>query len=152
LASFQQILGDQFFDYLNQSAGDLMSNSMDVDYNAPHEKSLQLRYSVDMKYYGMPGFGLMTWGVKGWGADAGAMANAHADPNSSLYNLYWKNGGVKHGSHWELGLTSTYVVQSGKMKDSTLQFTLMHHKAAKTYSDNSSNVYRVVMNVPVNIF
>jgi hypothetical protein len=152
LASFQQILGDQFFDYLNQSAGDLMSNSMDVDYNAPHEKSLQLRYTVDMKYYGVPGFSVMTWGVKGWGADAGAMASVYADPNSSLHNLYWKNGSIKQGSHWELGLTSVYVVQSGKMKNSTVQFTLMHHKAAKTYSDNSSNVYRVVMNVPVNLF
>jgi hypothetical protein len=152
LVAFQQILGDQFFDYLNQSAGDFMSNSMDVDYNAPHEKSLQLRYGVDMRYYGLPGLSLMTWGIKGWDADAGAMAHVTADPNSSLHNLYWKNGECVHGSHWELGLTSSYVVQSGKMKNSTLQLSLMHHKAAKTYSDNSSNVLRLVLNVPVNIF
>ena len=152
LLAFQQILGDQFFDFLNQSAGDFMSNSMDVDYNAPHEKSLQLRYSVDMGYYGAPGLSLMTWGIKGWDADAGAMANVYADPNSSLHNLYWKNGTPVYGSHWELGLLSSYVVQRGKMKNSTLQLSLMHHKAAKTYSDNSSNVFRVVLNVPVNIF
>ena len=94
----------------------------------------------------------MTWGIKGWDADAGAMANVYADPNSSLHNLYWKNGTPVYGSHWEFGLMSSYVVQRGKMKNSTLQLSLMHHKAAKTYSDNSSNVFRVVLNVPVNIF
>jgi hypothetical protein len=152
MIAFQQILGDQFFDYLNQSAGDLMSNSMDVDYNAPHEKSLQLRYGIDMKYYGVPGLSFMTWGVKGWDADAGAMAGVYADPNSSLHTIYWKNGEPIHGSHWELGLMSTYVVQSGRMKDSALRFTYMHHKAQKTYLDNSGDVYRLVLNVPVNIF
>ncbi|CAH2897665.1 MAG: Outer membrane low permeability porin, OprD family [uncultured Paraburkholderia sp.] len=46
----QQVLGDQFFDYVNETNGIYLTNSMDVDYNAPHEQSLQLRYTFDGKF------------------------------------------------------------------------------------------------------
>ena len=70
LLGFQQVLGDQFFDYLNETNGIFLTNSMDVDYNAPHEKSLQLRYTFYGKEAGLPGFKAMVWGVTGWGRTA----------------------------------------------------------------------------------
>lgn len=54
LVGYQKICGDQFFDYVDETAGVYLVNSMDVDYNAPHEQSLQLRYTFDAKYAGLP--------------------------------------------------------------------------------------------------
>ena len=63
LLGYQQVLGDQFFDYVNETNGIYLTNSMDVDYNAPHEQSLQLRYTFDGKYAGVPGLKAMFWGA-----------------------------------------------------------------------------------------
>ncbi|MET3135535.1 hypothetical protein AAKU55_005846 [Oxalobacteraceae bacterium GrIS 1.11] len=45
--SYQQILGEQFFDYLQESSGIFLANAMALDYNAPHERSVQLWYRFD---------------------------------------------------------------------------------------------------------
>lgn len=58
MLGYQEVDGDEYFDYLNETSGIYLANSMDVDYNAPHEKSLQLRYSLDMGYYGVQGLNL----------------------------------------------------------------------------------------------
>jgi hypothetical protein len=151
LLGYQQVVGNQFFDYIHETAADLLTNSMDVDYNAPHEKSLQLRYNIDLGYYGLPGLSVMTWGVTGWGADATNGANANADPNSVLHNLYWKDGEPVHGRHYELGLIGTYVVPSGKLKGTQIQATFEHHHAGDHYSDSTSNVYRLMADFPISI-
>lgn len=152
LLAYQKIQGKQFFDYVGEGAGDFLSNSMNVDYNAPGEQSLQLRHTVDLGSYGVPGLKIMTWGVQGWGADASASAAANADPASSLYGLYWKNGAPVHGKHWEIGMIPTYVVQTGKLKGSSVNLTLMHHRANAQYSDAGNTIYRLVLNMPMNIF
>ena len=90
LLGYQQVLGDQFFDYVNETNGIYLTNSMDVDYNAPHEQSLQLRYTFDGKYAGVPGLKAMFWGEYGWGADASAGAADNASASAPLHNLYWK--------------------------------------------------------------
>jgi hypothetical protein len=150
--AFQQIVGDQFFDYVGQSAGDYLSNSLDVDYNAPHEKSVSLSYSLNMKSYGVPGLKFTLWGAYGWGADASAMADQYADPGAPLHNLYWKNGEPVHGKHYEIGLIPSYTVSEGKLKNTTVKFYYMHHHGSNFYSDGTSDVYRLMVNVPVNVF
>ncbi|SAK57062.1 OprD family outer membrane porin [Caballeronia arationis] len=145
---FQQIASNQFFDYVGQSAGDYLSNSLDVDYNAPHEKSLSLSYSLNFKDYGVPGLKMTMWTAYGWGADATDSANRYADPNSSLHDLYWKNGEPVHGTHYEFGVIPSYTVASGKLKDTSVK----HHHGSKYYSDSTSDVCRRMVNVPVNVF
>jgi hypothetical protein len=152
MLAYQKIQGKQFFDYVGEGAGNFLSNSMNVDYNAPGEQSLQLRHTVDLGSYGLPGLRIMSWLVQGWGADASATAASHADPASSLYGLYWKNGEAVHGRHWEIGMIPTYVIQTGRLKGSSINLTLMHHHAASHYSDPSNNLYRLVINMPFNIF
>ena len=149
---FQQIASNQFFDYVGQSAGDYLANSLDVDYNAPHEKSLSLSYTVNMKDYGVPGLKMTLWTAYGWGADASDMANRYADPSAALHDLYWKNGEPVHGTHYEFGFIPSYTFGSGKLKGTTAKFYYMHHHGSKYYSDSSSDVYRLMINVPVNVF
>jgi hypothetical protein len=149
---FQQIASNQFFDYVGQSAGDYLANSLDVDYNAPHEKSLQLGYTLNLAGYGLPGAKVTTWGAYGWGADASTMADRYADPASSLHDLYWKNGEPVHGTHYEFGVIPSYTIGSGKLKGASAKFYYMHHHGGKYYSDSSSDVYRLMVNVPVNVF
>ncbi|MEO6919290.1 MAG: OprD family outer membrane porin [Collimonas sp.] len=152
MLAYQKIQGKQFFDYVGEGAGDFLSNSMNVDYNAPGEQSLQLRHTIDLGSYGLPGFKIMSWLVQGWGADGSATAANYADPASSQHGLYWKNGAPVRGKHWEIGMIPTYVIQGGKLKGSSINLTLMHHHATSHYSDPSNNIYRLVMNMPMNIF
>lgn len=149
---FQQIASNQFFDYVGQSAGDYLANSLDVDYNAPHEKSLSLSYTVNMSGYGVPGLKMTVWSAYGWGADASDMANRYADSSSALHDLYWKNGEPVHGTHYEFGFIPSYTFGSGKLKGTTAKFYYMHHHGSKYYSDSTSDVYRLMVNVPVNVF
>ena len=148
---FQQIASNQFFDYIGQSGGDYLANSLDVDYNAPHEKSLQLGYSIDMKRYGVPGLKMALWTAYGWGANASVMANRYSDPGSPLHDLYWKDGQPVHGTHYEFGFIPGYTFDSGKLKGATAKFYYMHHQGSHYYSDSTSDVYRLMVNLPVNV-
>ncbi len=146
LLGYQQILGDQFFDYVNETNGIYLVNSMDVDYNAPHEKSFQLRYTFDGKYAGLAGFKAMLWGVTGWGADASASAASNA------IGPYTRNGEFVHGTHHEIGFIPSYTLQSGRFKDTKITFIAMYHKSTAHYSDPDNMEYRLVVNVPVKVF
>ncbi|KVG30688.1 OprD family outer membrane porin [Burkholderia ubonensis] len=148
LLGYQEVLGDQFFDYLNETNGIFLTNSMDVDYNAPHEKSLQLRYTFYGKDAGLPGFKAMVWGVTGWGADGGKMASQ--DPTKS--SIYWVNGAPVQGRHHEFGFIPSYTFQSGKLKDTKVTFIAMWHVGSTHYSDATNREYRLVVNVPVKAF
>lgn len=149
--AFQQILSDQFFDYLGESADIRLANSMDVDYNAPHERSIQLRYAIDMRDYGAPGLNITLWGVKGWGADA-SNAAYRMSPETPGHDLYWSNGEPVHGPHYEVGVIPAYTVQSSSLKGSTVALSVMHHVGSAHYSDASSDSVRLMINVPLQFF
>ncbi|WP_144109839.1 OprD family outer membrane porin [Paraburkholderia sp. BCC1886] len=152
LLGYQQVLGEQFFDYVNETNGIYLSNSLDVDYNAPHEQSLQLRYSFDGKYAGLPGFKAMLWGAYGWGANGAAGAAANASTDAPLHDLYWKHGQPVHGHHHEFGLIPSYTLQGGRFKDTKLTFIAMWHNGSYYYPDGNNMEYRLVVNVPVKVF
>ncbi|MBA5635774.1 outer membrane porin, OprD family [Duganella sp. LX20W] len=151
-AGYQRIMGDQFFDYLGETWGDALLNAMDVDYNAPHEKSAQLRYAFDGASAGLPGFSMMLWRVQGWGADARAGAAAQASPASPLYALYWKNGEPVHGSHGEYGIYPSYVVQSGRWKHAKVTLLAVLHHSGSHYADSSNREFKLRVEFPVKVF
>jgi hypothetical protein len=147
--AYQQIVSDQTFDYIGQSAGDYMSNSLDVDYNQPHEKSLSLTYTLNMKQYGVPGLKFTVWGAYGWDADGSAMANG----SSAQAAAYRINGQPIQGTHYEIGAISSYTVPEGKLKNTSIKFYYMHHHSnSPYYPDGTSDVYRLMVNFPVNVF
>lgn len=152
LLGYQQVLGEQFFDYVNETNGIYLTNSMDVDYNAPHEQSLQLRYTFDGKYAGVPGLKAMLWGQYGWGADASAGAAENGSPSAPLHDLYWKNGEPVHGHHHEFGFIPSYTLQSGRYKDTKVTVVAMWHNSQAHYSDGNNMEYRLVVNVPMTAF
>lgn len=152
LLGYQKILGDQFFDYIDETAGVYLVNSMDVDYNAPHEQSLQLRYTFDGKYAGLPGFLAMIWAQQGWGADASAMARRNAVNGPSYAALYFKNGQPVHGRHHEFGFIPTYVVQSGPLKNAKVTLIAQWHVGSAYYSDSTNQVYRLLVTLPLRMF
>ncbi|WP_321815268.1 MULTISPECIES: OprD family outer membrane porin [unclassified Paraburkholderia] len=151
LLGYHQILGDQFFDYVNETNGIYLVNSMDVDYNAPHEKSFQVRYGFDGKYSGLPGAKAMLWYALGWGADGSAGAAANP-AGSALYGLYWRDGQPVHGSHHEFGFIPSYTIQSGRFKDTKIALSAMWHHGSKYYSDPNNMEYRLVIGMPFNLF
>ncbi|UTD54151.1 MULTISPECIES: OprD family outer membrane porin [unclassified Halomonas] len=53
--AWQQVYGDEYFDYVWESTGNYMANSLYSDYNGPNEKSWQLRYDLDLAFLGVPG-------------------------------------------------------------------------------------------------
>ncbi len=152
LFGYQHIIGNQFFDYLNETNGIYLVNSMDVDYNAPHEQSFQARYTFDGKYAGLPGVKAMFWYLTGWGADASAEAQINASTSSPLHDLYWKDGQPVHGTHHEFGFVPSYTLQSGRFKDTKVTFIAMWHHGSKYYSDASNMEYRLVINMPIKVF
>jgi hypothetical protein len=46
----------------------------------------------------------------------------------------------------------SYTVPDGKFKNASVKFYYMHHHGGQYYSDSSSDVYRLMVNVPVNVF
>lgn len=152
LLGYQQIRSDQYFDYPGETWGDALLNAMDVDYNAPNEKSVQLNYVFDGSKASLPGFSLMLWFSQGWGADASAGAALFANPDSLLHSLYWKNGKPVHGSHHEFGIWPSYVFQSGPIKSAkvTAQFTL--HRSTAHYADSGNRQLKIRMDIPFKIF
>lgn len=149
--AFQQILSDQFFDYLGETADSRLANSMDVDYNAPHERSIQLRYAVNLGDHGAPGLNITVWAVKGWGADASHVASRVA-PGTLAHDLYWSDGEPVHGPHYELGVIPAYTIQSSRLKGSTVALSVMRHIGSAHYSDATSDSVRLMINVPAEFF
>lgn len=152
LVGYQKILGDQFFDYIDETAGVYLVNSMDVDYNAPHEQSLQLRYMFDGKYAGWPGLQATVWAQQGWGADASAGAGRYGVGGPSFSALYFRNGQPVHGRHHEFGFIPTYVVQHGPLKTAKVTFIAEWHVGSAYYSDSTNQLYRLLVTLPVRVF
>ncbi|MGI4860669.1 MAG: OprD family outer membrane porin [Janthinobacterium lividum] len=152
LLAYQKILGNQFFDYVAQTNGIYLANSMDMDYNAPHEQSLQLRYTFYGDQAGIPGFKTMVWALQGWGADSSAEAAANAATTATYHDLYWDNGSYIHGRHHEFGIMPTYTVQNGRMKGTKVSAFFAWHVGSAYYSDTTSKEFRLVVNMPFSFF
>lgn len=152
LLGYQKVLGDEFFDYVNETAGDYLANSMDVDYNAPHEQSLQLRYMFDGKYANLPGFSAMLWAQQGWGADGSTGARDPGRAGTAAGTLYLRNGQPVHGRHHEFGIVPSYVVQTGRFKHLKFKLSAMWHVGSAYYPDPTGQVYRLVMTMPISAF
>ena len=142
----QSVQGDSPFDYLGFSDGlttlpQLANNVQIHDFNAPNEKSWQVRYDVDMASFGVPGLTLMARYIRGTGGDG-----SHID--QGMYQGRFKAG----AKHWEQNLEARYVVQSGAAKDLSVR---VRHAIARGNSNEARedmNELRVTVDYPINIF
>ena len=147
LLGWQQIRGDEYFDYVHETAAIYLANSLLSDYNGPNEKSLQLRYSTDWAAFGVPGLTTMAWYAKGWGIDG---TDYDGDRNGA-YGNYAEVRAMDGEKHHELGLSTGYTLQDGPLKRSSFRLTYMKHLASQNQIDGSVNEIRLVSNFPFNL-
>jgi hypothetical protein len=139
-ASWQQVIGNEYFDYLHETNGIYLANSLLSDFNGPNEKSLQLSYVLNMAPYGVPGLKFNLYNARGWGIDG-----THYRGNA--YNVRGMDG----ETHYEWGIGTSYAVQSGPLKDTSIRATYTAHRASKAQADGSLDELRIVTTIPFNI-
>lgn len=149
----QQVDGNEPFDYLGfdrqPGTSIFLANSVQiVDFNAPSERSWQLRYDLDMAAYGVPGLSFMARYVRGDNID-----DSHYDggPNGGqgLYGAYGSDG-----KRWERNLETRYVVQSGPARNLAIrvrQATLRSSERVAQADTADSNEVRVIIEYPLSL-
>jgi len=139
--SYQEINGNEYFDYLHETNGIYLANSLLSDFNGPNEKSFQIAYGLNMAEYGVPGLKFNIYQARGWGIDG-------THYKGGAYNSVKTMDGEHH---YEYGIGATYAVQSGPLKASTVRATYTAHRASENQLDGSINEFRLVTTIPFNI-
>ncbi len=147
--SYQRILGDQFFDFVQETTGSFLANSGGADYNAPHERSLRLKLSVNEKLLGMRGWQASVWAIAGWGADGSAEARRYPRAGSLMHDRYWKAGRPQQGSHHEIGFRPSFSGFDGKWRGAVATLSVISHRAGDHYPIKSFMDYRLSINIPL---
>ncbi|MCG6573565.1 OprD family porin [Pseudomonas sp. AF32] len=150
--AFQKINGDTPFDYIGvgghsgafNRGGDsiFLANSIQYsDFNAPNEKSAQVRYDLKMAEYGVPGLSFMTRYVKGWDIDG-----TNTPTGSPYAGLYGEDG-----KHNETNLEAKYVVQSGPAKDLSFRIRQAWHYANADEGEGDIKEFRLIVDYPISV-
>lgn len=147
--AFQKVNGDTPFDYVgvgdNNRGGDsiFLANSIQYsDFNAPNEKSAQVRYDLKMAEYGVPGLSFMARYVKGWDIDGTKM------DATSPYAAY---GYGEDGKHHETNFEAKYVVQAGPAKDLSFRVRQAWHRANTDQAEGDINEFRLIVDYPISV-
>jgi hypothetical protein len=145
--SYQQVNGNEYFDYLNETNGIYLANSLLSDFNGPNEKSFQIAYGLNMAEYGVPGLKFNIYQARGWGIDG-----THYSGNDGVVGKGYDGIQIQDGEHhYEYGIGASYAVQSGPLKATAIRATYTAHRASENQSDGSINEFRLVTTIPFNI-
>ncbi len=141
----QQIKGDEYFDYPAESNAISLPNTRVSFYNGPNERSFGVTYDNDFAAYGLPGAKTSLWYIKGMGIDG-----SHYDggPNG-IYNSV-RSEEDEH--HYEVGILTSYTVQSGVLKNVSVINSYAWHRASEHQPDGNNEEYRLIVNVPIKLF
>ncbi|PRA28924.1 OprD family outer membrane porin [Pseudomonas poae] len=146
--SYQEVNGDEYFDYLHETNGIYLANSLTSDFNSPNEKSFQVAYGINMAEYGVPGLKFNAYSARGWGID-GTHYNgtAYGEAGKSRSDLRLMDG----EKHQEYGVGASYALQSGPLKATTIRGTYITHRASAQQADGNIREFRLVTTIPFNI-
>lgn len=145
--SYQQVNGNEYFDYLHETNGIYLANSLTSDFNGPNEKSFQIAYGINMAEYGVPGLKFNIYSARGWGIDG-----THYTGNRGVADKGYDGVQAMDGEHhYEYGIGTSYAVQSGPLKATTIRATYVAHRATKEQADGNLNEFRLVTTIPFNI-
>ena len=139
--SYQEVNGNEYFDYLHETNGIYLANSLLSDFNGPNEKSFQIAYGLNMAEYGVPGLKFNIYQARGWGIDG---THNKGGEYASVQTMDGEH-------HYEYGIGTSYAVQSGPLKATTVRATYTAHRASENQSDGSINEFRLVTTIPFNI-
>jgi hypothetical protein len=145
--SYQEVNGNEYFDYLHETNGIYLANSLLSDFNGPNEKSFQIAYGLNMAEYGVPGLKFNIYQARGWGIDG-----THYNGNKGVVDKGYDGVQIQDGEHhYEYGIGTSYAIQSGPLKATTVRATYTAHRASENQSDGSINEFRLVTTIPFNI-
>ena len=139
--SYQEVNGNEYFDYLHETNGIYLANSLLSDFNGPNEKSFQVAYGLNMAEYGVPGLKFNIYQARGWGIDGTHYKGGGYDGVQSMDGEH----------HYEYGIGASYAVQSGPLKATTVRATYVTHRASENQSDGNLREFRLVTTIPFNI-
>ncbi|MGE1155249.1 OprD family porin [Pseudomonas sp. ICMP 460] len=145
--SYQAVNGNEYFDYLHETNGIYLANSLTSDFNGPNEKSFQVAYGINMAEYGVPGLKFNIYSARGWGID-GTHYTGNGGVVGKGYDGIQSQDGEKHQ---EYGVGSSYAIQSGPLKATTVRATYVTHRASENQSDGNLREFRLVTTIPFNI-
>lgn len=139
--SYQEVNGNEYFDYLHETNGIYLANSLLSDFNGPNEKSFQIAYGLNMAEYGVPGLKFNIYQARGWGIDG----------THNKGGEYASVQAMDGEHHYEYGIGTSYAVQSGPLKATTVRATYTTHRASEEQADGNINEFRLVTTIPFNI-
>lgn len=138
--AYQEVEGDTYFDYVHDTNAIFLANSLLSDFNGPNEKSVQLSYLLNMADYGVPGLKFNVYQARGFDIDG-------THYKGTAYDVSRMDG----ETHYEYGVGSSYTLQSGPLKATTVRATYTTHRASAEQADGSINELRLVTTIPFNI-
>lgn len=141
-AAYQKVHGDTPFDYVGGDSIFLANSVNFSDFNGANERSVQLRYDLDMASYGIPGLKFSVRYVKGDDIDG-----SKADPQGGYAGLQGDGG-----RHWERNLDLRYVVQDGAAKDLSLRLRHATHRANQAQGEADVDEVRLIVEYPLDVF
>ncbi|WP_248748933.1 OprD family outer membrane porin [Pseudomonas sp. MWU15-20650] len=146
--AYQAINGDEYFDYLHETNGIYLANSLTSDFNGPNEKSFQIAYGLNMAEYGVPGLKFNAYSARGWGIDGTHYTGtAYGESGVRRSDLRLMDG----ETHQEYGVGASYAIQSGSLKATTIRGTYVTHRASENQADGNIREFRLVTTIPFNI-
>ncbi|GFM67884.1 OprD family porin [Pseudomonas cichorii] len=139
--AYQEVMGNEYFDYAKDTNAIFLANSLLSDFNGPNEKSLQLSYVINMGEYGVPGLKFNAYQARGWGIDG---THYRGTGYSDVTDL-------RGESHYEYGIGTSYALQSGPLKATTVRATYTTHRSTGAQIDGDINEFRLVTTIPFKI-
>lgn len=124
------------------SGGIYLANATEIsDFNAPNERSVQVRYDLDMSTFGVPGAKFTLKHLRGYDIDG-----THLSEDSAYFDLYGKSE-----KEHETNIIAEYVVQSGPAKDLSAKVFQSWHSGAPS-TGGSITQTRFSLSYPLEIF
>jgi hypothetical protein len=145
--AWQQVRGDEYFDYVHETGAIHLANSLFSDYNGPNEKSVQISYRTDWDSLGIPGLDIHLWYVKGWDIDG----TRYTGDRNGAFGNYAEVRAMDGERHHEYGLSASYRLREGQLKDATFKVTWMSHRGSRQQVDGSADELRIVTTLPFSL-
>lgn len=137
---YQRVNSDTPFDYVSRGAIWLNNAAQLSDFNAPHERSWQLAYQLDLAIWDLNGALFNIAYIKGDHIDGTRMTKQSA--------YYWLGYG-KNGQHWERDISLQYKVPEGFAKDLKISLRYDVHRANKAQAELNTDQIRVAVEYPL---
>lgn len=137
---YQRVNSDTPFDYVSRGAIWLNNAAQLSDFNAPHERSWQLAYQLDLALWNLNGAVFNIAYIKGEHIDGTRMSKQSA--------YYWLGYG-NNGRHWERDISLQYKVSEGFAKDLKVSLRYDVHRANKAQAELNTDQIRVAVEYPL---